>query len=72
MAEEFTGWWIQKVDMLPKIHCFHMERYLLSLPIKELLLQEALPKTVSVKCVRERLRPLFMFFGTLKLQNNSS
>ena len=25
VAEEFTGWWIWKVDMLPKIQCFHME-----------------------------------------------
>ena len=50
---------------------FIWKRYLLSLPDIELLLQEALPKTVSVKHVGERLRPLFMFFGTVKLQTNS-
>ena len=54
-----------------KSSVFIWKRYLPSLPVKELLLQEAFPKTFSVKRVGERLRALFMFLRTVKLQKNS-
>ena len=50
VTDEFTGGWIQKVNMLPKIQFFIWKSYLFILPVKDLLAARGIAE--DSKCER--------------------